>query len=151
MTDRISAASAPGIATRYAARVNVERLPLGTGYAELRRLSSYIRIDEHGDPASADETTRYFATIERAMLTHGVDAMLIVAQIQAPNALSPHWKPIREARWEALSKSRARKIAVVVDNELALARIKMSALAAKAPVRAFVDENSALGWLRAPK
>lgn len=128
-----------------------DRYPLGEGYAHIRRTASFLRVEEHGDPESAEEMARYFAAIERALGAEGLSSLLIVAQRTGKNALSPHWKAIREARWKALASSRATRIAVIVDDELGIARVDMTAVAMKAPVRAFLDEPSAIAWLREPR
>lgn len=114
-------------------------------------MPKYVRVEEHGDPRDADEMTRYFAAIERTLAADGLDAMLIVAQKQAANAMSPHWKPIREARWKALSSSRAKRIAVLVEDELAVTRVQMTAVSMKAPVKAFRNEAAAIAWLELPR
>ena len=124
-----------------------ERYPLGDGYALLRRQMRYLRVEEHGDPLSADEMTRYFAAIEHALAAARLDALLIVAQRTGERPLSPHWKDIREARWKALAESAARRIAVIVDDELGQSRVQMTAVAMKAPVRAFLSQQAAIEWL----
>lgn len=126
-----------------------ERYPLGDGHAILVREDGWLRVEEHGDPRSADEMERYFGAIERALAVSGLRAMLIVAQKTGANPMAPHWKAIREARWRCLARSRAQKIAVLVDDELGVARVQMSAVANRAPVRAFVGETEAIAWLRA--
>lgn len=137
-----------------------ETYPLSAGCAHLSVEEGFLQVVEDGDPATAEEMTRYFAAIDRALRTADLDALLIVAQRAAPSpdgrpgasmpptALSPEWKAIREARWRALSTSRAKKIAVIVDDELASARVQMAAVAARAPVRPFTDEAAARAWLR---
>ena len=93
--------------------------------------------------------TRYFEAIERALSLHRLDTLLIIAQKQAPDATSPRWIPIRAARWKALCASRARRIAVLVDDDLAATRVKMTAIAEKASVRPFLREPDARIWLAA--
>jgi hypothetical protein len=124
-----------------------ERYPLSSGYALLKAEARHLRVEEHGDPSSAEEMSRYFAAIERALALHGFHALLIVAQRQAPDASAPRWKPIRAARWRALATSRARRIAVLVDDALSATRVRMSALAERAPVRPFLSEADACAWL----
>ncbi|MBK7397515.1 MAG: STAS/SEC14 domain-containing protein [Myxococcales bacterium] len=137
-----------------------ETYPLSAGCARISVEEGFLLVVEQGDPATAEEMTRYFAAIDRALQTANLTALLIVAQKTAavpagkpgvsvpPTALSPEWKAIREARWRALARSRAKRIAVIVDDELALARVQMAAVAARAPVRPFTDEADARAWLR---
>lgn len=124
-----------------------ERYPLGDegGYALFRTFPRYVRVEEHGNPADAEEMTRYFAAVERGAAPLG--ALLIVAQKTGDRPLSPHWKAIRDARWKALAASRIKRIAVLVDDELGASRVQMTAVSLKAPVRAFVDESAAIAWL----
>lgn len=125
-----------------------DRYPLGPdGHAVFRREARFLRVEERGDPTDADEMTRYFAAIDRALGVAGVAALLIVAQQTGERPLSPHWKAIRDARWKALATSRAKRIAVLVDDELGASRVQMTAVAMKAPVRAFLDEPTAIAWL----
>lgn len=128
-----------------------ERYPLGEGYALFRRQMRYLRVEEHGDPLDSDEMTRYFAAIEHVLAAARLDALLIVAQRTGDRPLSPHWKAIREARWKALGESAARRIAVIVDDELGQSRVQMTAVAVKAPVRAFLSQQAAIEWLSEPK
>jgi hypothetical protein len=123
------------------------RFRLSSGHALLVPEATYLRVEEHGDPGSASEMTRYFDAIERALALHQLTALLIVAPRQAPDATSPKWIPIRAARWKALCASRARRIAVVVEDDLAATRVKMTAIAEKAPVRPFLREADAVAWL----
>lgn len=154
-----------------------ETYPLSVGCARLSVEEGFLLVVEQGDPATAEEMTRYFAAIDRALQTANLTSLLIVAQKTAavpegkpvrsggpgrdgpgatkaagvsvpPSALSPEWKAIREARWRALAKSRAKRIAVIVDDELAVTRVQMAAVAARAPVRPFTDEADARAWLR---
>lgn len=131
----------------YASEVTDERYPLGDdgGYALFRRHPRYLRVEGHGNPSDADEATRYLAAVERAASELG--AALFVAQKTGDRPLSPHWNAIRDARWKALAASRLERIAVVVDDELGASRVQMTAVAMKAPVRAFVDESAAIAWL----
>lgn len=140
-----------------------ETYPLSAGCARISVEEGFLLVVEQGDPATAEEMTRYFAAIDRALQTANLASLLIVAQKTAaipegkpgvsapPTALSPEWKAIREARWRALSKSRAKRIAVIVDDELAVARVQMAAVAARAPVRPFTAEADARAWLREPR
>ena len=125
-----------------------QRYPLSSGHSLIKPEEGYLRVSEQGDPASAEEMTRYYEAIDRALGVGGYRALLIQAQRQAPDAASPKWVPIRAARWQALSNSRAERIAVLVEDDLAVARVQMTALSMKAPVRAFRDETDALHWLR---
>ena len=134
---------------RYTAEVSEERYPLGDGYALFRRGVRFLRVEEFGNPLDADEMTRYFAAIERSLVAAHLSGLLIVAQRTGANPLSPHWVAIREARWKALASSRAKRIAVLVEDDLGISRVQMTAVAKKAPVRAFLDEASAIAWLTA--
>ena len=153
-----------------------ETYPLSAGCARISVEEGFLLVVEQGDPATAEEMTRYFAAIDRALQTANLASLLIVAQKSAavpegkavrsggpdrdgpgatratasipPSALSPEWKAIREARWRVLARSRAKRIAVIVDDELALTRVQMAAVAARAPVRPFTDEADARAWLR---
>lgn len=133
----------------YASLVSEERYPLGDegGHALFQTFPRYLRVEEHGNPLDAEEMTRYFAAVERAASPLG--ALLIVAQKTGDRPLSPHWKAIREARWKALAASRIKRIAVLVDDELGVSRVQMTAVSMKAPVRAFVDQRAAIAWLTA--
>ncbi|MEO7092474.1 MAG: hypothetical protein ABI175_04430 [Polyangiales bacterium] len=124
------------------------RFPLSDGFAMLSRESDHLRVEEHGNPATAAECTRYFAAIERALVTAGCKLALIVAQRTGANPASPHWKEVRDARWRALATTGADRIAVVVEDDLGVARVQMAAVAARAPVRAFLRESDAVEWLR---
>lgn len=135
----------------------VDRYPLASGHALFQVEPGFLRVVEQGDPASPAEMTRYFEAIERALRAAGHAALLVVAQKTAgvgPTApatpLSPEWKAIRDARWRALGASSAKRIAVIVDDPLAIARVRMAALAARAPVRAFLAEEDAVAWLVGP-
>lgn len=120
---------------------------MGEGYALFRRGPRFLRVEECGDPLDADEMTRYFAAIERVLAVTNLTCLLIVAQKTGANPLSPHWKSLREARWKALASSRAKRIAVLVEDDLGISRVQMTAVAKKAPVRAFLDEVTAIAWL----
>jgi hypothetical protein len=125
------------------------RHPLGSGYALMRADDGYLRIEEHGNPESPEDVTAYFAAIDRELLAHARSALLIIAAKTGADPSSPHWIAVREARWKALAACRAKRIAVLVDDELAVVRVRMSAVAARANVRAFVLETDAEAWLRA--
>jgi hypothetical protein len=126
---------------------DAERYPLADGHATFRREVGYLRVEEHGNPADADEMARYFAAIERALGRTRLRSLLIVAQRTGRDPASPHWAAIREARWRALAASRADRIAVIVDDELGVTRVQMGAVVAKAPVRGFVAVQDAVAWL----
>lgn len=128
-----------------------ERAAIELGHARLRREDDHLRVDEHGDPESPEAMAAYFARIEDELRLAGLEAVLIVAQKTAPDPLAPRWPALREARWKALAASRAKRIAVLVDDELAVARVRMAAVAARAPVQAFVLETDAKHWLRVGK
>jgi hypothetical protein len=128
-----------------------ERFPFANGHATFHREAGLLRVVEEGDPGSAEEMERYFAAIDRVLAVTGAKSLLIAAAKQVPNPLAPHWKAIREARWRCLAGSRADRIAVLVDEELAVARVQMSAVAFRAPVRAFLSEDEARAWLRSPR
>lgn len=137
-----------------------DRYPLASGHAFLEVGPGYVRVIEEGDPATAAEMTRYLDAIERFLRSAGLSALLVVAQktagvaagaAQAPaTPLSPEWKAIREARWQGLARSSAKRIAVVVDDPLALTRVQMAALAVRAPARPFLSETDAAEWLTGP-
>lgn len=140
---------------------NSHKYPLAGGHALLEVCADHVRVVEAGDPASAEEMTRYLEAIERFLRAAGRAALLVVAQKAAappsdakPHApstpLSPEWKAIREARWRGLARSSAKRIAVIVDDPLALTRVQMAALAVRAPVRAFLSEEEAVAWFSAP-
>jgi hypothetical protein len=86
--------------------------------------------------------------MERARVRAGVPGVLVVAQRAAQTTAVSDWQAIREARWRSLAASGAERIAVIVDDELAVVRVRMAAIAAKAKVRAFVREEDAIVWLR---
>jgi hypothetical protein len=126
-----------------------ERIPLTGGYVQLTVFHDHVRAEEHGHPATVEEMNRYSAAVERVLTDRGLQATLILAEKQALDATAPRWIPIRAARWRALGSSRARRIAVVVEDDLAVTRVQMTAVAERAPVRAFLREADALNWLRA--
>lgn len=126
----------------------VETHPLGSGEVELRAEDGYLRVTERGDPESVAAMLAYGASMEKARARAGVSAILIVAQRAAETTVVSDWQAIREARWRCLAESGAARIAVIVDDDLAVARVRMAAIAAKAKVRAFVREVDAIAWLK---
>ncbi|MCU0677040.1 MAG: STAS/SEC14 domain-containing protein [Myxococcota bacterium] len=126
----------------------VETHPLGNGEVELRVEDGYLRVIERGDPESVDAMLAYAAAMERARVRAAVPGVLVVAQRAAQTTAVSDWQAIREARWRSLAASSAERIAVIVDDELAVVRVRMAAIAAKAKVRAFVREDDAIAWLR---
>ena len=126
----------------------VESFVLGTGEVTFHVEPGYLRVEERGDPESVAQMQAYAAAMERVRARADVPAMLIVAQRAAQTQAVSDWQAIREARWRALAASGAKRIAVIVDEELAVARVRMAAIAAKANVRGFVQEADAVAWLR---
>lgn len=126
----------------------VDTFPLGSGEVELRAEDGYLRVVERGDPESVAAMLAYAAAMERARVRAGVVGILVVAQRAAETTVVSDWQEIREARWQSLAASGAARIAVIVDDELAVARVRMAAIAAKANVRAFVRETDAIAWLK---
>lgn len=108
----------------------------------------HLMVVEQGNPRSTEEMTRYFAAIERAMASMGARLLFIVAATTGANPASPEWKAIRDERWRAMAASRATRIGVLVEDEIAAARVNMTAVAMKAHVRAFADRARAIEWLR---
>lgn len=126
----------------------MQRYSLADGHVDWAREDGYLRVVEAGNPQTPEEMAQYFAAMERARIAMRLDAVLITAQASGPSPTSPHWKAIREARWKALAETTARRIAVLVDEELAVTRVQMTALSVRAPVRAFTSEADAVRWLR---
>lgn len=106
----------------------------------------YVRTTEVGELMTGAEMRRYMAALERFVVEAGVTSVLFDARRDGPPRVGD--QETREARWQHLAgPSRIARSAVVVESDLAVARVNMTARARKVVLQAFVEPGAALAWL----
>ena len=123
-----------------------ETFQVGEFSAVLEPRGRHLLCTETGECRDAAELTTYLAQIERLLARTNTTRVLFDARKDAAPRRGD--KETRDARWEWIRTSpRAKQIAVIAENEIAMTRINMTARANKVALRAFLDFESAEAWL----
>lgn len=122
-----------------------DRVALAHGHIEVEERPGYLLMVEHGTLQTVDDVAQYTAALEILADRSGLRRAVIDSR-QA-DAIEPP-KDVREAMWRWLLSARAfDQIAFVLDNEMHLARVNMTALSQRANIKAFTAVHEAHRWL----
>ncbi|MCS6797411.1 MAG: hypothetical protein NZ898_02580 [Myxococcota bacterium] len=122
-----------------------ERFSWGRACVEIEARPGYLHVVESGRLESLDELRAYLRTLEDCIARTGLRRAIIDARGEEPGASRPDL--VREM-WRWLGSPAAfQKVAYVLPDPLAVARVNMTALAKRRPVRAFDNVPEAAAWL----
>jgi hypothetical protein len=108
---------------------------------------TYVLTVEVGELMTGEAMRRYLQALERFVDAAGATRVLFDARRDGPPRAGD--RETREARWDHLAgRTVITCSAVVVESEIAQARVNMTARARKVVLQAFVDRPSAERWLR---
>ena len=124
-----------------------EAFALGEFTATFTVERGFVRAVEIGELQTGAEMRQYLAALETFIGRAGVTSVLFDARRDGPPRRGD--QDTREARWSHLARgSRIVRSAVVVDGELTVTRINMTARARKVALQAFASTAAAEAWLR---
>lgn len=122
-----------------------DRVALAHGHIDVEERPGYLLMVEHGTLRTVDDVAHYASAMEILADRSGLRRAVIDSR-QA-DAIEPP-KDVREAMWRWLLSARAfDQIAFVLDNEMHLARVNMTALSQRANIKAFTAVHEAHRWL----
>lgn len=127
-----------------------QTLELPQASIEIEERPGYLFVVEKGQLRDLGEVRRYTLEMETIIAATGIDRAIIDArgEIGSPP------QDVRDAMWDWLSAPQRgfALIAFVLPSEMAVARVNMTALSRRAPVRAFESVQTAQRWLmRGPR
>lgn len=114
------------------ARIRIEHRP------------SYLYMVEQGTLVTLEELREYTDAMQSLVERSGLRRALIDGRASTPIEA----KPVREAFWRWLTTGRTfEQVAFVLDDEMQVARVNMTALSHRAAIKAFVLMGEAHRWL----
>jgi hypothetical protein len=121
-------------------------IELHSGSATMTARADYLLVVEHGTLASAEEAHRYLTELELASQKFQLRRLLVDARSESDEADATG--DARAAMWKWLRSQRAfDMIGYVLRDEMMIARVNMTALSEKLPVRAFIAVADGHRWL----
>jgi hypothetical protein len=120
-------------------------IQLARAVIEVEKRNGYLFLVETGQLGSVREVLAYANAMQEVIAKSGIDRAVIDARGEEGDP-PPE---VRAAMWEWLAAPDRgfAKVAFVLSSEMAVARVNMTALSRKAPVRAFDSVHAATRWL----
>lgn len=112
---------------------------------EVEERKGYLLVVESGQLRTTAEVARYARAMQSVVTRSGIDRAIIDARGEVGDPPAE----VREAMWTWLSTPDRgfSKVAFVLPSEMAIARVNMTALSKRAPLRAFDTVQQATRWL----
>lgn len=145
MTERAAPFAARALGVSFPPGAMGDTVSLAHGHIEVEERPGYLLMVEHGTLRTVDDVAQYASALEILADRSGLRRAVIDSR-QADSIEPP--KDVREAMWKWLLSARAfDQIAFVLDNEMHLARVNMTALSHRANIKAFTAVHEAHRWL----
>lgn len=125
-------------------------IELAHAQIEVEERSGYLYVVETGQLRNLRELNAYTAAMDEIVAKGGVDKAIIDARGEVGDPPAE----VRNAMWDWLSAPDRgfTLVAFILPSEMAVARVNMTALSKRAPVRAFQSVQEAQRWLtRGPR
>jgi hypothetical protein len=120
-------------------------IELPAGRVEIESRPGYLYVIESGELRSLAELRKYTRELERLIEQTRIKRAVIDAREERgdppPEVVKAMWE------WLLTPEHGFEAVAFVLSNEMAVARVNMTALAQKAPIRAFDNVHQAQRWL----
>ncbi len=121
-------------------------IELTNGSASLTARADYLLVVEHGTLTSGEEVLRYVSELELASQRFHLRRLLVDARSEARG--DDQGGDARAAMWRWIRSQRAfEMIGFVLRDEMMIARVNMTALSERLPVRAFTAVAEGHRWL----
>jgi hypothetical protein len=121
-------------------------IELTSGSATLTARADYLLVVEHGTLASSDEVLRYVTELETASARYKLRRLLVDARSETDATESRG--DARSAMWRWIRAQRSfEMIGFVLRDDMTIARVNMTALSERLPVRAFLAVADGHRWL----
>lgn len=123
-------------------------IQLPRGRVEVEERAGFLFIVEQGELRDLRELEAYIAQLEKLIEKTGLRRAIIDARGERGDPPAD----VRRAMWDWLAAPNRglSQVAFVLPSEMAVARVNMTALSQKAPVRAFDSVQQAQRWLLRP-
>lgn len=117
------------------------------GSATVTARADYLLVVEHGTLSTPEEVHRYLTELEIASQRFHLRRLLIDARSETTEE-SPSSSDARAATWRWIRTQRAfDQIAYVLRDEMTIARVNMTALSERLPIRAFAAVAEGHRWV----
>jgi hypothetical protein len=125
-------------------------IELTNGSATLTARADYLLVVEHGTLTTADEVVRYVTEVEMAGQRFQLRRLLVDARSESEEVEGRG--EARAAMWRWIRTQRAFDgIGYVLRDEMMIARVNMTALSERLPIRAFAAVAEGHRWLARPR
>ncbi len=126
-------------------------IELMNGSATVTARADYLLVVEHGTLSTAEEVHRYLTELEMASQRFHLRRLLIDARSETTEE-SASAGDARAATWRWIRTQRAfDQIAYVLRDEMTIARVNMTALSERLPIRAFTAVADGHRWVARPR